>query len=363
MKSLTMFRSARISEFTTTFRTLYRNYYTTEKILERENTETREIHPYRRIHPWKSEREFVDDLLKNVIYNADGIIAINKPYGIPFINKTTKSNKVIHSNYKIVGAVDYTIKDVLPYLAKELNVPILIPCLGSEKYMSGVYIFGINDNVCNQIELAKRRTNGKYKKYWTVTIRVPNEIKGNYHLAMMLKSSVLGDKKPIILSQWSNNMAKKDQIQIMNISHKVLSNSMHNLSSLLEIESSSRKWNGIKLFASTMLYSPILGDNIHGSRVQEIMGTWMKVNPFAESCWELPKINRQLLDLLNITPNQQEIIPAHIHLRSVHLIFGKEKRDLVIQAPLIDPFDWTCKQLMFKIPVEARNIDQENEKN
>jgi len=154
---------------------------------------------------------------------------------------------------------------------------------------------------------------------------------------------------------------KRDEVKIMNIDYKVLSNSTHNLSSLIEIESSTRKWNGIRLFVSTMLYSPILGDNIHGSRVQEIMGTWIRVNPFADSCWEMPKINRQLLDLLDVRPNQQEIIPTHVHLRSVHLLFGNKKKDIVIEAPLMDPFDWTCKQLMFKIPNEASNAVVEKE--
>lgn len=167
--------------------------------------------------------------------------------------------------------------------------------------------------------------------------------------------------QPVILTKWGQNAAKRNEVKIINMNFKVLSNSTHNLSSLIEIEASTRLWNCIGLFASTMLYSPILGDNVHGSRVQEIMGTWLKVDPFADSCLDMPKLNRQLLDLLDVTPKQQEIIPTHIHLRNVHLIFGKEKKDVIIEAPLIDPFDWTCKQLMFKIPNEAENTIVNNE--
>lgn len=119
-----------------------------------------------------------------------------------------------------MGKVNYTIGDILPYLAQKLDVPILIPCLGSEKYIilqssffsfpfknlfyfttiffryvSGVYIFGVNEKVCEQIELARQRTLGKYRKYWAITIRVTQEIKGKYRLGMMLKTSELGDKK------------------------------------------------------------------------------------------------------------------------------------------------------------------------
>ncbi|KMQ97959.1 rna pseudouridylate synthase domain-containing protein 4-like protein [Lasius niger] len=359
MSAMTLLRTMRNDEFAAALCTCYRRYctvgdeYTTKKV----------IHPYRQIHPWKSENEFANSLLKNVLYNADGIVAINKPYGIPIYNKAGNTDSSLKICHKIVGAVDYAINDSLPYLAKELDVPVLIPCMGSEKYMTGVYVFGINDDACKQIDEARRRFQiGKYRKYWAVTIRVPNEIKGKYHLGMTLQKSSLGTKKPIILTKWSNNAVKKDEVKILNINYRIISNSTHNLSSLIEMEVSSKKWHSIRLFASTMLYSPILGDNYHGSRVQEIMGTWLKVNPFAESSWDMPKINQQLLQLLDIKQSQQEIIPTHIHLRNIYLTsFGKEKKDIVLEAPLIHPFDWTCKQLMFKHIPELNNDSIEDE--
>lgn len=157
---------------------------------------------------------------------------------------------------------------------------------------------------------------------------------------------------------------KRNEVKILNVNYKVLSNSTQNLSSLIEMNASTKKWHCIRLFASTMLYSPVLGDNYHGSRIQELMGTWVKVNPFADSCWDLPKINSELLGLLNIRYKEQEIIPAHIHLRSATLAsFGKQKEDVILEAPLMPPFDWTCKQLMFKnIPYEQNDEDVENKK-
>jgi hypothetical protein len=46
-------------------------------------------------------------------------------------------------SHKIAGAMDYAIEDALPYLAKELDVPILIPCLGAEKYITLQYPFSL----------------------------------------------------------------------------------------------------------------------------------------------------------------------------------------------------------------------------
>ncbi|KAL6439060.1 hypothetical protein ACFW04_003805 [Cataglyphis niger] len=235
--------------------------------------------------------------------------------------------------------------------------------MGAEKFMTGIYVFGINDDACKQVEMAKRRFQmNKYRKYWAITTRVPNDIKGKYHLGMMLQKSSLGMKKPVILTKWSNNAVKRNEVQLLNINYKIISNSTHNLSSLIEMEASTKRWYSLRLFASTMLYSPILGDNYHGSRVQEIMGTWIKVNPFAESCWDMPKINRQLLQLLDIKQNQQEIIPTHMHLRNIYFTsFGKQKKDIILEAPLIHPFDWTCKQLMFKHIPELNNDNIQDE--
>lgn len=149
----------------------------------------------------------------------------------------------------------------------------------------------------------------------------------------------------------------------MNVNYKLLSNSTHNLSSLIQIESSTKRWHCIRLFASIMIYSPILGDNHYGSRVQKIMKTWMKVNPLAESCLNMPKIDKQLLELLKLTPHQQEIIPVHLHLKSIYLDgFGKEKKNLVLEAPLPEYFNWTCQQLMFKnIPCKNDYTSTEDE--
>ncbi|XP_029167521.1 mitochondrial RNA pseudouridine synthase RPUSD4-like [Nylanderia fulva] len=359
---MTLFRIMRNSEFATTFCMYSRRYST--NILENEcTTKKKVIHPYRQIHPWKSENEFANSLLKNVIYNADGIVAINKPYGIPIYNKAQSTDSTLTNCHKIVGAVDYSVYNVLPYLAKELDVPALIPCMGAEKYMTGIYVFGINNDACEQIEKARRRFQmGKFRKYWVVTSRVPHEIKGKYRLGMTLQKSALGTKKPIILTKWSYNAVKRQEVKILNINFRIISNSTHNLSSLIEMEASTKKWHSIRLFASTMLYSPILGDNYHGSRAQEIMGTWIKVNPFAESCWDMPQLNKQLLQLLDINENQQEIIPTHVHLRNIYLtLFGREKKDIELEAPLIHPFDWTCEQLMFKNIPELNKDSIENE--
>ena len=153
---------------------------------------------------------------------------------------------------------------------------------------------------------------------------------------------------------------KRNEAKVLNVEYNVLSNSIDNLSSLIEIKSSTTKWHAIRLFAATNLLSPILGDRIHASRIQNIMGTWMKVNPFVAAVDRPPRMNQKLLTLLNLSPEMQDIIPVHIHLKQIELTWylGKDK-DLVIDAPLTPAFSWTCEALDFELPKES-NPSREN---
>lgn len=109
------------------------------------------LHPYRKLHPWKSRESFSRYLLNNVIYErgqkvvtivftqltfptrvsfflvhylslfTDGLVAINKPYGIS-ARKPIDINKNNSHPYSIVpNGVDYTLDDSMPFLAEKLG--------------------------------------------------------------------------------------------------------------------------------------------------------------------------------------------------------------------------------------------------
>lgn len=72
---------------------------------------------------------------------TDGIVVINKPYGIPIVNSKPKEDVPTKKNHKIVGEVNYSIQDIMPFLTKELDVPALIPCIGAEKYTEYIHFY------------------------------------------------------------------------------------------------------------------------------------------------------------------------------------------------------------------------------
>lgn len=68
MNAMTLFRTTRNGEFAAAFYTCYKTYCT--GVEDVYTPKKKVIHPYRQIHPWKSEKEFANSLLKNIIYNA-----------------------------------------------------------------------------------------------------------------------------------------------------------------------------------------------------------------------------------------------------------------------------------------------------
>nr|XP_050864078.1 pseudouridylate synthase RPUSD4, mitochondrial-like [Vespula vulgaris] len=307
------------------------------------------IHPYSKLHPWKSRESFSRYLLNNVIYNEDGLVAINKPYGIS-ARKLLIANKTYSNTYSMVpNGVDYTLDDSLQFLAEKLGYTKLIIVKTPEKFMSGVTLLAANEKLQDAIRTSYQRAIGMQllnKTYWIVTLRVPNQIKGREHLCMSKELNRSETRNTITIGEkWSRNAEKRREIKVLNIEFEIISNSTNNLSSFIEIKSSTTKWHALRLFASTRLYTPILGDNLYGSRIQNIAGRW--VLSFPEANNDAPQMNSELLKILHLTKAKQELIPCHVHARSV--ILPKFKGTyLKLEAPLTSPFDWTCKQLKFK---------------
>ncbi|XP_003707989.1 pseudouridylate synthase RPUSD4, mitochondrial [Megachile rotundata] len=296
------------------------------------------LHPYKQIHPWKSMTEFSEDLLANIIFNEDGLVALNKPYGI-------KRDGVKVSAYGVPNAVNYTLTEAVPYISKHLGYPNLAIIKCPEMYMSGVTLLATNEKIQRAVEVSVIQNKYLSYKYWVVTCGKPKQLEGKHRVAMKSMQRPNHDgSKAVIVTSWSKNDEKLNRIKLLNTEFKILSNSILDLCSLVEITSSTKRWHAIRLYASTYLYSPILGDNVCGSRVKKVGNTHVKVDPFLETANAPPKLNKRLLQLLAVSEERQIIIPAHIHLKKVVLpnFYGK---DVTIEAPLPPSFHWTCKQL------------------
>lgn len=360
VESASMQNSFKVTERNRLF--LKRGYRTEPKTNEKK---TGVLHPYKNLHPWKSIDKFSDDLVESLIYNKDGVVVVNKPYGISNSEQTINHREPgWNSSVGIANSVDYTLSDILPNLSKKLGYESLSIVESPERYISGVAILADNEQKAKALKksLARAQCAKNFAKtYWIVTTRLPICKEGELNLGITKKESPCKSyKQPIILTKWYNNDAKRGVVRTFDVSYRTISNSIENLSSLMEIKCFTTKWHAIRVFASTVLISPILGDKIHGSRVKKVMGTYMNISPFVDAAREMPILEQALLDKLKLTPAQRAIIPAHIHLREVILpSFPIRRNDLRLVAPLPYSFQWTCDQLKFKIPTEQAELPPE----
>lgn len=134
------------------------------------------------------------------------------------------------------------------------------------------------------------------------------------------------------------------------------------MASLLEIKSSTSQWHAVRLFAATVLLSPILGDRIYGSRAQDVLGKYINVSPFTEAAHAPPELDKDLLQHLKLTRAKTLIIPAHVHLREMFLPWFRNKgNDITITAAPQPEFLWTCQQLQMDEEIlESFNNDSKN---
>jgi len=80
-----------------------------------------------------------------------------------------------------------------------------------------------------------------------------------------------------------------------------------------------------------------------------VFGKLVNISPFVEAAQLPPRLNKELLEILKLSSAKQDIIPVHLHLREVFLpMYPLKDRDVVLTAPPMPEFEWTCRQLEFK---------------
>ncbi|XP_043280852.1 mitochondrial RNA pseudouridine synthase RPUSD4-like [Venturia canescens] len=314
-----------------------------------ESKKQKKPHPYRNIHPWKSLTQFSNSLVAGVIHNEDGLVAVNKPYGISGRNREIKIDKPT----RIVNDVNYSLEDAVPHIASALGYQSLQLIKTPEKFASGIALLSANETVQNAVEKSLRRAEGMRilsKTYWVVTTKLPNMMEGEMRLAIRQQPEPGGTfTQPVIITSWTKKEQKTREIKILNVQFKVISNAIDNISSLVQIRSSTVRWHALRLLAATVLYSPILGDEKYGSRIKNVLGKWVNVSPFVDAAKEPPKLDKHFLKKLDLQQGKESLIPTHIHLREMYLpMYKKKDRTLILTAPPMPEFTWTCKQLRFK---------------
>lgn len=93
--------------------------------------------------------------------------------------------------------------------------------------------------------------------------------------------------QPVVVHNWSKNSMKRGDVKVFRVEHHTLCK--NNLASLVEIRPSATKWHFLRVYLAHLM-SPVLGDSLYGSRVHQVMGVDLAINPFSDAT-RGPKVN------------------------------------------------------------------------
>ncbi|XP_057373214.1 mitochondrial mRNA pseudouridine synthase RPUSD3-like [Daphnia carinata] len=303
------------------------------------------VHAIRDIYPWKNKEQFVDHLAENVIYNKDGLIAINKPYGVPLL----KNGLIKGSNESL-----FSIEEALTPLASLLNVEKLLPAKMVERFASGISLFASKEKVIDKIR--QSYINNKSKKIYTfkylaVTIGEPKPSSSRGTVGMgFFEHQDIEKKLLAIMKDYSNKKVADGLVREFRVDYKTLSRGDEPCS-LVEIDVSSTKNHFLRVYLAH-LFSPVLGDHIYGNRVQDIMGKRLAISPLqADSLSVFQKIPAEILTRLKVT--ESGIVPNCLHLSQMTLSkFASKDSNLVLKADPPPCFQYICQTFGLDLPTD-----------
>ncbi|XP_073978178.1 mitochondrial mRNA pseudouridine synthase RPUSD3-like [Rhodnius prolixus] len=284
--------------------------------------------------------QIAERLIKGVIYNEKGILVLNKPYGISFSQDKPKNEKN--------DPLEVSLTTIIPFLKKSLGYTDIINIKVPEKYVSGVAIFCTDKSVQENFHkklLRMRREDQPSDMYRSIVIGNPIKEMTHFQGAIKLENSPLTrEKKAVLVSKCTKGERERGVAKKVVITHRTLAS--NNNASLVEIGTTRNSWHCVRIYLSTFLLTPVLGDNVHGSRVKTIMGQSVLVDKFSPVAGVPQKLSSELLKILKLTSVRDVAIPLHLHLSSVIInCFDRKGTHIEFLAPAPETFTWTCDRL------------------
>lgn len=293
--------------------------------------------------------EMADNLSKNCIYNEDGLIILNKPYGLKKEGKEEYRNNLQIARHPSVSNIHHlSFAEVLTPLSENLSVDQLNLVKLPDRYISGV-------SIATSKEIATRRIanclkNPKLKPYTflALCIGVPAVEEDTIKIGVTFKTK--NDmKKVVFVEKYSTSASKANKVFPLFMHHKILSVNEELKVSLVQLTVNRNKWNCLRLYCATKLFAPCLGDWLMGSRVRYINEIPVLVDAFNPVTNSGPILSDKILNALQIKKHDQSSVPLHMHLSRVDLPrYGRDGKIFIAEPS--EHLQWSCQQLGVSIP-------------
>lgn len=305
------------------------------------------------LYPWQSKEQLVNFLQQNIIYSNNGIVAVNKPYGLA-VDEGKMLNKMRRSVKTLPLTEKFSLQGCLSDLSNVLGMKQLYLVKSTEKYTSGVALLAETEQITNSLKraLIKQRARGESTRaFRAVTVGIPRFDVLEHSFAVRM--CAVGDiYLPIKELNVTKSALKAGLVKQSVIKSHILSANEHYNCALVELWPSSVKWHMLRVFLVSRL-APIYGDHTYSARVKSVMNSSVEFDPriCQPQTQVLPTRIKQCLDLE--TEEEVEEIPLHLHCYSsvLRLPCKKVTQDVTIVAPFPAYFLDTLRRL--KLDVSA----------
>ncbi|XP_057372839.1 pseudouridylate synthase RPUSD4, mitochondrial-like [Daphnia carinata] len=259
-------------------------------------------------------------LKKSIIYNKDGIVALDKPYGL--VSTDADGNATI------------VLTKLLPALSRVLRVEKLYTVHRLDRDTTGVLLLASNQVVANKLNKLFFDQQIK-KKYVTITKGIPHIREGTISIPLTEKS--MGERQRMTLRPVQ--VHSKDSVASSKYNAK--GKSFHAVThfkvkkssvgaAFVELEPETGVRHQLRVHLSEGLNCPILGDHKYSH----------------DDKYAPQKLPQTMLDLLAVKQSKVRNIPMHLHASSIVIPgFGEEGKELYINSPLPKFFRYTMKKL------------------
>lgn len=267
-------------------------------------------------------------LKKSIIYNKDGIVALDKPYGL--VSTDADGNSTI------------VLANLLPALSRVLRVEKLYTVHRLDRDTTGVLLLASNQVVANKLNKLFFDQQIK-KKYVAITKGIPHIREGTISIPLTEKS--MGERQRMTLRPVK--VHSKDSVASSKYNAK--GKSFHAVThfkvkkssvgaAFVELEPETGVRHQLRVHLSEGLNCPILGDHKYSH----------------DDKYAPQKLPQTMLDLLAVKQSKVRNIPMHLHAASIVIPgFGEEGKELCINSPLPQFFRYTMKKLkLFKPKTE-----------
>ncbi|XP_038061259.1 mitochondrial mRNA pseudouridine synthase Rpusd3-like [Patiria miniata] len=261
--------------------------------------------------------ELEKEISNSKVYDHDGIIALNKPAGVPVTGTSQDRGNIA---------------DILPQVAESIGKPAAEIAKAADRYSSGLLLLGEckqTATALNDTFLKARRRNQLIRKYWALTVGIPSPVQGTIDIP--IGSEKIGDHTLMLPRRHASkgNFEHKDVVPCRT-DYQLLSANQDLNCSLLELQPLKLQKLQFQVHLSNKLCS-ILGDRLYSNQIQDILGVPVLVDPH-QAAIGTQNIPAAIQKALGLRAWHMARLPLFLHWYQVTLPSWRNKKDVSIKA-------------------------------